>query len=94
MLKENNISIAHSLPSNGKTLKLKLARFTRRVTKIGLLRKRKNQLRNSLLGNVRIFEEATKTCVKFMNLLRNDKGVNKAWIKMGQNLLIGKKVRA
>ena len=82
-VEKNDISIAQMLPSNNGRPKPVIARFTRRVTKIELLTKKKNLHGNSLLGNVRIYEDATKVRVNFMNLLRNDERINKAWIREG-----------
>ena len=60
-----------------------IARFTRRVTKIELLTKKKNLHGNSLLGKRRIYEDATKASVNFLNLLGNDERINKACIREG-----------
>ena len=80
-VEKNDISIAPRLTSTNVTPKPVIARFTRRVTKIELLTKKKNLLGNSLLGNVRINEDATKARGNFINLLRNDERINKAWIR-------------
>ena len=83
-VEKNDISIAHRLPSKNGTPKPVIARFTRRVTKIQLLTKKKNLHGNALLGNVRIYEDATKARKNFMNLLRSDdERINKAWIREG-----------
>ena len=83
-VEKNDISIAHRLPSKNGTPKPVIARFTRRVTKIQLLTKKKNLHGNALLGNVRIYEDATKARENFMNLLRSDdERINKAWIREG-----------
>ena len=41
VLQKNDISIAHKLPSNNGTPKPVIARFTRRMTKIELITKKK-----------------------------------------------------
>ena len=93
-VEKNDISIAQRLPSNNGTPKPVIARFTRRVTKIELLTKKKNLHGNSLLGNVRIYEDATKVRVNFMNLLRNDERINTFGSERGQYFLSGKIMRA
>ena len=88
---KNDIPIAQRLPANNGTPKPVIARFTRRVTKIELLTKKKKLHENSLLGNVKIYEDATKARLTFMKLLRNDERINKA---RRQYFLSGKIMRA
>ena len=80
----DDISIAHRLPNfNGQRPRHVIVRFTRRVAKINLLKSKKNAANFDQLKHVRIFEDMTAPRLKFFNLMKEDRRIEKVWSREG-----------
>ena len=73
-LSENDISIAHRLPSR-KHPKPVIVRFSRSVANIKLLQNKKKLASLSGLNDVKIYEDITRSRMKFIKLMRSDNRV-------------------
>ena len=79
----DDISIAHRLPKfNGHPPRHVIVRFTRRVANINLLKSKKNANFDQL-KHVRIFEDMTAPRLKFFNLMKEDRRIEKVWSRKG-----------
>ena len=81
-LDERDIWIAHLLPSKSAN-KPVIVKFTRRGSKINMLRCRRNLRSSSKYGNVRIYEELSKGRLIFLNLIKTDPRIESAWSREG-----------
>ena len=81
-VKEVDISVAHRLPARGPTRPI-IVKFSRRVAKIELMR-RKRELKSKENGKeIRIVEDVSKARANFMGMLRADDRFNYVWSKEG-----------
>lgn len=80
----NDISIAHRLPSRNKQQPRPIiARFCRRISKIDLLKSKKNLKDNDRYKNVKIFEDLTLPRIKFVNTIKRDDRIETFWTREG-----------
>ena len=80
--KEEDISIAHRLPSNSERKPI-LAKFVRRVTKLDFTKNKRNLAQLETYKNVKLFEELSKARVYFINLMKADDRINSVWSREG-----------
>ena len=79
---ENDISIAHRLPSRTTREKPVVVRFARRIKKIHLLQKR--NLRNTEKFKVgKHFEDLSTAKFNFMKMMKCDERIQSTWTKEG-----------
>ena len=78
----NDISIAHRLPSRKPGEKPIIVRFARRVARMNILRNKK-KLKESNSRNIRIFEDLTTPRLRFFNLMKADTRISKVWTREG-----------
>ena len=76
-----DISIAHRLPSRKGSTKPIIVKFSRRMAKINILRKKKLLYKQG--SEVRIFEDVSRLRVLFLNLMRQDNRISSAYTKDG-----------
>ena len=81
-LKEEDISIAHRLPSNSERKPI-IAKFVRRVTKLDFMKKKRNLAQSETYKNVKVFEDLSKARVNFINLMKADDRINSVWSREG-----------
>ena len=82
-----DISIAHRLPTRtNNTNRPIIVRFSRRVAKINILRKKKTLKDNEQSAQIHVFEDLTSARVNFMKFLKQDNRINGVWTRDG-NLL-------
>ena len=77
---ERDISIAHWLPSKSAN-KPVIVKFTGRVSKINMLRSKRNLRSSSKYGNVRIYEDLSKARLNFF--AKTDPRIENAWSREG-----------
>ena len=80
-LKEEDISIAHRLPSNSE--KPIIAKFVRRITKLDFMKKKRNLAQSDTYKNVKVFKDWSKARVNFNNLMKADDRINSVWSTEG-----------
>ena len=74
----NDISIVYRLAASTRIQNRPvIAKFSRRMAKIGDLKNKKNQ------SDVRIFEDITKARLNFLRMINTDVRVNSAWTREG-----------
>ena len=76
-----DISIAHRLPSRKGSTKPIIVKFSRRMAKVNILRKKKLLYEQG--SEVRIFEDISRPRVLFLNLMRQDNRIGSAYTKDG-----------
>ena len=76
-------SIAHRLPSRKGQVK-PIVKFSRRVAKIDVLRKKKVLFEKGSI--IRIFEDISRPRVMFLNMMKQDNRINSAYTKDGSIL--------
>ena len=81
-LKEEEISIAHRLPSNSERKPI-IAKFLRRVRKLDFMKKKRNLAQSDTYKNVKTIEDLSKTRVHFINLMKADDRINSACTREG-----------
>ena len=83
-LQLSDISIAHRLPSRfSSSAKPIVVRFSRRVAKIELLRRKKDLKSIPELSHIRISEDITKARLNFLQMIRQDQRIDSCWTKEG-----------
>ena len=80
--KEEDISIAHRLPSNSERKPI-LAKFVRRVTKLDFTKNKRKLAQLETYKNVKVFEDLSKARVNFINLMKADDRINSVWSREG-----------
>ena len=80
-LDERDISIAQRLSKSAN--KQVIVKFTRRVSKINMLRRKRNLRSSSKYGNVRIYKDVSKARLNFLNLRKTDPRIENAWSREG-----------
>ena len=70
-ISENDISIAHRLPSRNPGNKPVINRFARRIKKIELLKKKKTLVNHEELRDIKIFEDLSAARVNFLKIMRS-----------------------
>ena len=88
-LSENDISVAHRLPSR-MHLKPVIVRFSRRVAKIKLLQNKKKLASLNGLNDVKIYEDITRPRMNFIKLMRSDNRVESVWTRDGTIFFVWK----
>ena len=78
---ERDISIAHRLPTRNGRVKPIIVKFSRRVAKIDIMKKKK-KLREEQ-SDIRVFDDLTKPRTNFFNLMKTDKNLASVWTKEG-----------
>ena len=78
-LEETYISIAHRLPSKGHN-KPVIVKFTRRSTKIAMLKKKRIIPSNQ---RAKIYKDFSRERLAFVNLMRSDIRINATWTREG-----------
>ena len=76
-----DISIAHRLPSRKGNVRPVIVKFSRRVAKIDILRKKKVLYENG--SNIRIYEDVSRPRVMFLNMMKEDNRIDSAYTKDG-----------
>ena len=76
-----DLSIAHRLPSRRGNVRPVIVKFSRRVAKIDVMRKKKVLYENG--SNIRIFEDVSRPRVMFLNMMRQDNRISSAYTKDG-----------
>ena len=76
-----DISIAHRLPSRKGNVRPVIVKFSRRVAKIDILRKKKVLYENG--SNIRIYEDVSRPRVMFLNMMKEDDRIGSAYTKDG-----------
>ena len=79
-LAKKDISIAHRLPSN-KNERPIIVRFTRRVSKVEILRNKRKLRENDTTMNVSIVEDLTRARLRFHNLMKSDTRIESTWTR-------------
>ena len=78
---KKDLSIAHRLPSRRGNVRPVIVKFSRRVAKIDVLRKKKALYENG--SNIKIFEDVSRPRVMFLNMMRQDHRISSAYTKDG-----------
>ena len=78
---EKDISIAHRLPTRKGNIRPIIVKFSRRVAKVELLRKKKILFENK--SEIKVFEDVSRPRVLFMNMMRQDSRINSVHTKDG-----------
>ena len=91
-LSENDISVAHRLPSR-MHLKPVVVSFSRRVAKIKLLQNTKKLASLSGLNDVKIYEDITRPRKNFIKLMRSDNRVESVWTRDGTVFFVCKQYK-
>ena len=81
-LDKRDISIANRLLSKSANRPV-IVKFTRRVSKINMLRCKRNLRSSSKYGNVRIYEDVNRARLNFFNLIKTDPRIKNAWSREG-----------
>ena len=81
-LDKKDISIAHRLPSN-KNERPIIVRFTRRISKVEILRNKRKLRENDTTMNVSIVEDLTRARLRFHNLMKSDTRIESTWTREG-----------
>ena len=68
----NYISIAHRLPGPKGRPRPVIVRFSRRMARLDILRKKKNLRDNDKTKSISVFEDLTQPRVQFFNLMKQD----------------------
>ena len=77
----SDISITHRLPGrNGKPRPI-IVRFSRRVARLEMLRKKKSLRDKEHTNGVSIFEDLTQPRVQFFNLMKQDNRIQSVWTR-------------
>ena len=80
-INQNDISIAHRLPSRNNAAKPIIVKFSRRVAKIEVMRKKR--ILREQASAIKIFEDLSKPRMNFLHLLKSDVRIAAAWTKEG-----------
>ena len=79
-----DISIAHRLPTRTNNANRPIiVRFSRRVAKINILRKKKALKDNDHSAKIHVFEDLTSTRVNFMKFMKQHNRINGVWTRDG-----------
>ena len=78
---EKDISIAHRLPTRKGNIRPIIVKFSRRVAKVELLRKKKILFENK--SEIKVFEDVSRPRVLFINMMRQDSRINSVHTKDG-----------
>ena len=78
---EKDISIAHRLPSRKGQVKPIIVRFSRRVAKVDVLRRKKILFEQG--SDIRVFEDISRPRVMFLNMMKQDNRINSAYTRDG-----------
>ena len=89
-ISENDISIAHRLPSRNAGNKPVIVRFARRIKKIYLLKKKKNLINHEDLRDIKLFEDLSAARVNFLKIMRSDERIQSTWTREGTIFSFGK----
>ena len=79
---ERDISISHRLPGRQQERPI-IVRFSRRVGKIELLRKKKKLAESEATKKIKIFEDLTQARSKFLTMMRCDTRIASTWTREG-----------
>ena len=82
ILKEEDISFAHRLPSNFERKPI-IAKFVRRVRKLDFMKEKRNLAQSETFKNFKVFEDLSKARVNFINLMNADDRINSIWSRKG-----------
>ena len=80
---EKDISIAHRLPSNKRGLRPIIVRFSRRMAKINIMRRKRELMNKESTKDVKIFEDLTRPRLAFLNMMKSDTRIQNAWTREG-----------
>ena len=78
---EKDISIAHRLPTRKGNIRPIIVKFSRRVAKVEILRKKKILFENK--SEIKVFEDVSRPRVLFMNMMRQDNRIYSVHTKDG-----------
>ena len=78
---EKDISIAHRLPSRKGQVKPIIVKFSRRVAKVDVLRKKRVLFEQG--SDIRVFEDISRPRVMFLNMMKQDNRINTAYTRDG-----------
>ena len=78
---EQDISIAHRLPSSQRGKRPIIVRFNRRVSKIEMLKKKKSLENLDGYANVKVFEDISRPRLQFFNLMKRDNRIAMVWTR-------------
>ena len=85
-----DIFIAHRLPTRSGRDKPVIVRFSRRIKKIDLLRKKRTLSQINGFGDVKIFEDLSTTRVNFLRIMKTDERIQSTWTREGTIYFIWK----
>ena len=85
-----DISIAHRLPIRSGRDKPVIVRFSRRIKKIDLLRKKRTLSQINGFGDVNIFEDLSTARVNFLRIMKTDERIQSTWTREGTIYFIWK----
>ena len=77
---ERDILNAHQLSSR-RGDRPTIARFSRRITKVEMRKKKKNLMEIESLKNIKVFEDLTQPRSKSLSLLKSHCQIESAWIR-------------
>ena len=80
---KNDISIAHRLPGPKGRPRPVIVRFSRRMARLDILRKKKNLRDNDKTKSISVFEDLTQPRVQFFNLMKQDTRIASVWTREG-----------
>ena len=78
---EQDISIAHRLPSAQRGKRPIIVRFNRRVSKIEMLKRKKSLENLDGYANVKVFEDISRPRLAFFNLMKRDSRIAMVWTR-------------
>ena len=78
---EQDISIAHRLPSSQRGKRPIIVRFNRRVSKIEMLKKKKSLENLDGYANVKVLEDSSRPRLAFFNLMKRDNRIAMVWTR-------------
>ena len=85
-VEEGDISIAHRLPAKNVAARPIIVKFSRRIAKVEIMRKKKTLRDKPTTENVKVFEDITRARVKFLKLMKTDKRIASTWTREGMIL--------
>ena len=82
-INEQDISIAHRLPTKKPGHRQLIVRFSRRITKINILQNKKNLAKAAETKDVKIYEDLTAPRLRFFNMMKLDHRIESLRTKEG-----------